>query len=151
MKPDIHFSWNNHTMVRKATSQSGAAPAGDACAGSSGQAGLLPGKGVAEAHSLMHTCMNRDQIDTKKVISAVARAGLVANHCFLGREGSSVARAEGPAMPRKDSRGWMHTHLLINTPDTRYKKNQVEPQLNTNYKPSRQCGERQGPPTLLAE
>lgn len=68
-----------------------------------------------------------------------------------GQGGSSVARAEGPAVLCRDSRGWMHTRLLINTPDTHYKKNQAEPQLNTNYKPSRWRGERQGPPTLLAE
>lgn len=47
-------------MVGKRRSQSRAARAGAARAGSSGQAGLLPGKGVAEAHGSMHPRMNRD-------------------------------------------------------------------------------------------
>jgi len=70
-------------MVGKARSRSGA---DSACAESSG---LLPGKEVAEAHGLMHTWMNRDQRGTKMVISVVARVGLVANHCFLGRRGAA--------------------------------------------------------------
>lgn len=77
------------------------------------------------------------------VISGVARAGQAANHHFLGREGRASS---------KDSRGWMHTRLLINTPDTHYEKKQAEPQLTTNCKPSGWRGERQGPPTpRLAE
>lgn len=63
-----------------------------------------------------------------------------------------VGGAEHPAMPCEGSRGWLHTRLLINTPDTHYKKkNQAEPQLNTKLQPSRWRGERRGPPTLLAD
>lgn len=93
LNPDTHFSWNNHTTVSEVRSQSGAAQAGAACAGSLGQAGLLPGLGVADAHEgFMHTWMSRNQRDTKVVIFVVARVGLVAKHCFLSREGSSVQR-----------------------------------------------------------
>lgn len=62
-------------MVSETRTQSGAAQSGADCAESLGHVGLLPGKGVAEAH--MGIWMNRVQRDTRMVLSVVA------NQCFL--------------------------------------------------------------------
>lgn len=148
LNPDTRFSWNNHTMVSEARSQSGAAQAGAACAGSSGQAGLLPGL-VRGGRCTRRFNAHLDEQRPKR-----HKGGYICG-CKSGTGCKTLLPGQGgeqrPAMPCKDSRGWMHTRLLINTPDTHYKKNQAEPQLNTNCKPSRWRGERQGPPTLLAE
>lgn len=132
-------------MVNATRRQSGAARAGAACAGARRAAARgRSGRGARLAEQ------RPERHEAASVRGCESGTGCKP----LGRAGSSVCGGggESPAMPCEGSRGWLHTRLLINTPDTHYKKkNQAEPQLNTKLQPSRWRGERRGPPTLLAD
>lgn len=115
LNPDTHFCWHNHPMVNETRSQRGAARAGAARAGASraaarGRSGRGPRRFCAHQRPARHEA------------GSVWGCGSGTGCKPLGRAGSSVGRAERPAMPCEGSHGWLHTRLLINTPDTHYKK-----------------------------